>query len=202
MKSREIAIRLVYRDEPYPKPAPARDISNPLGVDLGIAQTMATSNGILYTSPNEESLSIDIREAQKKLSRKISAAIRMGAAAMRAKLDDSNHQVKSRRGRPQYEIRWLGPKTSGYEKAHLRLQVLYDRRNQLRRDFRHRTTTEIVKRATAGGNDLIVTEDLQIANMIRSARRTEADPGRNVRAKSGLNRSSPATGLGKRPGDA
>ena len=33
-----------------------------------------------------------------------------------------------------------------------------------------------------------MTEDLQIAGMTRSARGTESDPGRNVRAKSGLNR--------------
>ena len=102
--------------------------------------------------------------------------------------DGSNHQVKSRRGRPKYEIRWLGPQTSGYRKTRVKLQTLYDRRNQLSRDFRHRTTTEIVKRAIAGGNDLIVTEDLQIAGMTRSARGTESDPGRNVRAKSALNR--------------
>ena len=102
--------------------------------------------------------------------------------------DGSNHQVKSRRGRPKYEIRWLGPQTSGYRKTRVKLQTLYDRRNQLSRDFRHRTTTEIVKRAIAGGNDLIVTEDLQIAGMTRSARGIESDPGRNVRAKSGLNR--------------
>ena len=188
LKKREISVRLVYQDEPYPKPIPAKEISNPLGIDLGVAFTMATSNGLLYTSPNEERLSREIREAQKTLSRKISAAIRTGVAASRAKLDSSNDQMRSKRGRPQYEIKWLGPQTSGYLKAHLRLEGLYERRNQLRHDFRHRVTTEIVKQAVANQNDLLVTEALQITNMTRSARGTQSDPGRNVRAKSALNR--------------
>jgi len=31
-------------------------------------------------------------------------------------------------------------------------------------------------------------EDLQVSNMVRSAKGTKASPGKNVRAKSGLNR--------------
>ena len=179
---------MAYQDEPYPKPTPLEDLSKPLGVDLGITQAMATSNGLLYTSPNEERLSREISDAHKKLSRKISAAIRLGAAASRARLDSSNNQMKSKRGRPQYEIHWLGPQTQGYRKARLRLEGLYERRNRLRHDFRHRGTTEIVKKAIHNGNDLLATEDLRIDNMTRSARGTAESPGRNVRAKSALNR--------------
>ena len=188
LKQHEVSIRLVYRGEPYTKTVPVKELSNPLGVDLGITAAMATSNGILYTSPNEEKLTQEIKAAQNKLSRKISAAIRLGAAVTRARLDGSNNQEISKRGKPQYEVHWPGPQTSGYRKARLRLQTLHEKRNQLRHDFRHRTTTEMIKRATADGNDLLVTEDLRIASMTRSARGTENDPGRNVRAKSALNR--------------
>ena len=38
------------------------------------------------------------------------------------------------------------------------------------------------------GYDLIAMEDLQVRNMTASARGTATNPGRNVRAKSGLNR--------------
>ena len=58
-----------------------------------------------------------------------------------------------------------------------------------RHDFRHRVTTEIIKLAKAQGRDLIAVEDLQISNMTASARGTPTHPGRNVRAKTGLNRS-------------
>ena len=44
--------------------------------------------------------------------------------------------------------------------------------------------------------DLLVAEDLQIANMTKSARGTISQPGRNVRAKSGLNRSILQQGWG------
>ena len=188
LKKRRIEIRLIYQNKHYPKPTPVEELGNPLGVDLGIAAAMATSSWILCTPPNKSKLDQEIKNAQKKLSRKISAAIRLGIAVSRAKLNDSNHQMKSKRGRPQYEIQWLGPQTSGYRKARLGLETLYNRRNRLRHDFRHQTTTEIVKQAISNGNDLLVTEDLRIANMTRSARGTQSDPGRNVRAKSALNR--------------
>jgi putative transposase len=45
--------------------------------------------------------------------------------------------------------------------------------------------------------DLIRVEDLKIKNMVRSARGTIAVPGKNVRAKAGLNRSIHAAGWGR-----
>ena len=48
----------------------------------------------------------------------------------------------------------------------------------------HRLTTALVREY-----DLIIAEDLQITNMTRSARGTVEEPGKNVSAKSGLNRS-------------
>jgi putative transposase len=44
--------------------------------------------------------------------------------------------------------------------------------------------------------DVIRVEDLKIANMTRSARGTAGDPGRNVRAKAGLNREILRSGWG------
>ena len=52
-----------------------------------------------------------------------------------------------------------------------------------RTDFLHRTSTNLVRRA-----DTIAIEDLNVAGMTSSAKGTEDNPGRNVRAKSGLNR--------------
>nr|WP_017975398.1 RNA-guided endonuclease TnpB family protein [Actinopolyspora halophila] len=52
-----------------------------------------------------------------------------------------------------------------------------------RQDFLHRTSTNLVRRA-----DTIAIEDLNVSGMTSSAKGTVDKPGRNVRAKAGLNR--------------
>ena len=189
LRHRKVLVRLTYPQPAYPKPAPVRALSNPRGIDLGIAITAMTSGGTAYTSPNEDKLDKKIRKAQQKLARKRNAAIRLGLAASRAKLDETNHQIVSPRGRPQYQIVWTGPETSAYRKTREQLRRLYNTRNNLRNDFRHRVTTQVVKQATKDQIELLVTENLRIPNMTRSARGSINRPGRNVRSKTGLNRS-------------
>jgi putative transposase len=52
-----------------------------------------------------------------------------------------------------------------------------------RNDFLHKTSTTISKNHT-----VVVLEDLRISNMSKSAKGTKDNPGRNVKAKSGLNK--------------
>jgi putative transposase len=59
------------------------------------------------------------------------------------------------------------------------------------KDWAHKTSTSI-----AGSYDVIRMENLKIANMTRSAKGTLGAPGRNVRAKAGLNRSVLQQGWG------
>ncbi|MBC0234898.1 transposase, partial [Escherichia coli] len=54
----------------------------------------------------------------------------------------------------------------------------------IRRDDLHKVTTTISK-----NHAMSVIEDLKVKNMSRSATGTVSQPGGNVRAKSGLNRS-------------
>jgi transposase len=61
-----------------------------------------------------------------------------------------------------------------------------------RRDWAEKTSTDLARRF-----DLIRVEDLRIKSMVRSARGTIAVPGKNVRAKAGLNRSIHAAGWGR-----
>ena len=65
------------------------------------------------------------------------------------------------------------------------------RETDRRRDWAEKTSTDIARRF-----DLIRVEDLQITNMTRSAKGTPGDPGRNVRAKAGLNRGILRSGWG------
>ena len=65
------------------------------------------------------------------------------------------------------------------------------RETDRRKDWAEKASTDIARRF-----DLIRVEDLQITNMTRSAKGTRGDPGRNVRAKSGLNRGILGSGWG------
>ena len=189
LKGGQIHLRLVYDQPQHPRLTPKDKVQYALGLDLGIALTIASSTGDTYLSPNEQHLAGQIRSAQQRLQRAIAAAIRLGHCGFKAVLDDDNKQLLSSRDKPRRELAWLKTPTKSYLKARETLTGLYERRNALRHDFRHRVTTAIIKLAKAQGRDLIAVEDLQISNMTSTARGTSTNPGRNVRAKSGLNRS-------------
>lgn len=70
------------------------------------------------------------------------------------------------------------------KKAVARLGVIHARIASMRRDFLHQRTTELVR-----NHALIAIEDLTVKSMTASAAGTVEAPGKNVRAKSGLNRS-------------
>ena len=65
------------------------------------------------------------------------------------------------------------------------------RETDRRKDWAEKTSTDLARRF-----DLIRVEDLQITNMTRSAKGTRENPGRNVRAKAGLNRGILGSGWG------
>jgi transposase len=65
------------------------------------------------------------------------------------------------------------------------------RQTDRRKDWVEKTSTYIARHF-----DMIRIEDLKVSKMTRSARGTAADPGRNVRAKAGLNREILRSGWG------
>ncbi|MGT3165245.1 RNA-guided endonuclease InsQ/TnpB family protein [Yersinia enterocolitica] len=74
--------------------------------------------------------------------------------------------------------------SNNWQKQKRKIQRLHSRIANIRRDYLHKVTTTISK-----NHAMIVIEDLKMKNMSRSAAGTINQPGRNVRAKSGLNRS-------------
>ena len=74
--------------------------------------------------------------------------------------------------------------SSNWKKAKARVQKIHTRIANARRDFLHKTTTTISQ-----NHAMVCIEDLQVRNMSRSAAGTTEQPGKNVRAKSGLNKS-------------
>lgn len=76
-------------------------------------------------------------------------------------------------------------------KAAARVAALHAKVRRQRADHAHKTAGALV-----AAYDVIVHENLQITHMTRSARGTIGNPGRNVAAKSGLNRSILDAGWG------
>ena len=74
--------------------------------------------------------------------------------------------------------------SNNWKKTKAKVQRLHARIANARRDYLHKTSTTISK-----NHAMVVVEDLQVSNMSRSAAGTADQPGRNVRAKSGLNKS-------------
>jgi putative transposase len=133
-----------------------RNTSPPVGIDRGVAHTMALSDGRNLDMPPL------LRPGERRRLRKLE----LQAARRRA-------------------LRPPGAPASNRERrTYDRIAALRSRQVRRRNDWLHKKTTDL-----AGHHGLIVVEQLQIRNMTRSARGTIEDPGINVRAKSGLNRS-------------
>ena len=71
-----------------------------------------------------------------------------------------------------------------WKKVKARVQKIHARIGNARRDFLHKTST-----AVSQNHAIVCIEGLQVRNMSKSAAGTTEQPGKNVRAKSGLNKS-------------
>ncbi|MCG9084281.1 RNA-guided endonuclease InsQ/TnpB family protein [Laribacter hongkongensis] len=72
--------------------------------------------------------------------------------------------------------------SNNWKKAKARVQRIHSRIAHVRQDFLHKTTTTISQ-----NHAIVCIEDLKVQNMSKSAAGNAEQPGRNVRAKSGLN---------------
>lgn len=74
--------------------------------------------------------------------------------------------------------------SNNWKKAKAKVQKLHTRIANVRRDYLHKTTTTISQ-----NHAIVCIEDLQVRSLSKSAAGSSEAPGRNVRAKSGLNKS-------------
>lgn len=74
--------------------------------------------------------------------------------------------------------------SANWKKQKRKIARIHQRIADIRRDYQHKATTTI-----CNNHAMVAVEDLRVTNMSKSARGTVAQPGRNVRQKSGLNRS-------------
>lgn len=100
------------------------------------------------------------------------------------------HQVRL----SKYQRRMCHKKkfSSNWKKAKSRISRLQAKIARIRQDYLHKTTTFISK-----SHAMIEIEDLKVKNMSTSASGTVTTPGRNIRQKSGLNRSILDQGWGE-----
>lgn len=82
--------------------------------------------------------------------------------------------------------------SSNWKRAKLRVQKIQNQIANVRNDFLHKASHSISK-----NHALLCVEDLRISNMSRSASGTLEDPGKNVAAKSGLNKAILDQGWGE-----
>ncbi|MFI7013490.1 RNA-guided endonuclease InsQ/TnpB family protein [Streptomyces sp. NPDC050164] len=140
-----------------------------VGIDAGVSLPLALSNGDHQDHGRPPRLPDGTADRDKWLTPKEKAKL------LRLEREAAHRKRLRKRG----------------EKTSRRLQHTYDQIKQLRAkatrralDWQHQTTTYLAR--TYG---VVVVEALTITNMVKSARGTVEEPGKNVKAKAGLNRS-------------
>jgi putative transposase len=74
--------------------------------------------------------------------------------------------------------------SANWKEQKLKVQKIHAKIANVRNDYIHKVSSELSK-----NHAVIVLEDLKVKNMTKSAKGTAQEPGRNVAAKSGLNKS-------------
>ena len=130
---------------------------NPVGIDRGIAKTLALSNSEYVNLPVGEIKNIEKRI--EKLQRRMSKE-------------------------KKFSNKWLKYKNI--------VNKLHNKITRIRHNWLH-----IQSYYLANNHSLIIVEDLNITNMSKSASGSIEEPGKNVKAKAGLNRSILRQGWGQ-----
>ncbi|CAM3730893.1 transposase [Polaromonas hydrogenivorans] len=89
------------------------------------------------------------------------------------------HRLKKYQRRMSRKVKF----SKNWHKAKRRVQNIHTRIGNARKDFLHKKTSAISK-----NHAMVVIEDLQVGNMSRSSKGTTEASGKNVAAKSGLNK--------------
>ena len=92
-------------------------------------------------------------------------------------------KVRNKLAREQRKISRQQKYSNNWRKQKGKIQRIHAKIGRVRKDFLHKLTSSISK-----NHAFIVLEDLRVKNMSASGKGTIEDPGKNVKAKSGLNR--------------
>lgn len=96
---------------------------------------------------------------------------------------NSFKQNQAKLARLQRQLARMVKFSANWKKQKAKISRLHTHIANIRRDYLHKVTTTVSK-----NHAMIVIEDLKVSSMSKSAAGTVDEPGRNVAAKSGLNR--------------
>jgi putative transposase len=96
---------------------------------------------------------------------------------------DSYRRLQVKLARAQRAVRRKKKFSANWKKQQQRVARVHQRIANIRRDHQHKVSTTISK-----NHAMVYVENLKVANMSASAKGTREKPGKNVRAKSGLNK--------------
>jgi len=148
--------------------------------------TITNQGGKWYASIQVEQM-IEIEKHASDSEIGIDAGIKCFAAFSDGTMIDGVHSFRKHEERLAKEQRKLSRKKRGsnnWKKQKIEISKLHHTIANVRSDFLHKLSTEISKNQAK-----VYMEGLQIKNMSASAKGTIEEPGRNVKAKSGLNKS-------------
>ena len=182
LKPRRLDVSLTYQSEP-------KDIRKPtkhsVGIDPGVKQniTAVSNDGTFLQMPGFDSRPHlkTKRRLLRKMQRQRDAALQDGRARFISQ--------KTNTGKTKRRFRWNEQPSQGYLKTLAQLRRVEQKRQDSMRGYQHRLSHQLVR-----DHQAICIEDTATANLTRSAKGTVEQPGRNVRQKSGLNRSILAQG--------
>jgi len=147
--------------------------------------TVSQSGGKWYVSIQTE------REVEQPLPQGGAVGIDMGIARFATLSDGTFYAPLNSFKRQETALRKaqqaMSRKTkfsNNWKKARARVQKIHSRIGNARRDYLHKCSTAISQ-----NHAMVCIEDLQVRNMSKSAKGSAAQPGKQVQAKSGLNKS-------------
>jgi len=148
---------------------PSQHDGSPVGIDAGIVKNFTLSNGETFDLPRNRLIGLQkrIKRAQRTTSRRWAGRPKKG------------HEEKVLRDENGKQL----PKSSRFEKATQKVSKLKLKQRRIREYYLHQFSKEIVKKYST-----ICIEDLNLKNMTKSAKGDAENPGKNVKAKAGLNR--------------
>lgn len=162
------------------QPNRAQASAGSVGVDVGVHHYAALSTGEIIDNPRH------LRQAAARLAKAQRALSRTGWWL----LDATGETIGYSRKTPRRGAR--KKPTAGRLKAQARVARLHAELAERRATTQHLLTKQLATR-----HDVIAIEDLNVAGMTASAKGTLEEPGSNVAAKSGLNRSVLDVGFGE-----
>ena len=182
LKPRRLDVSLTYHSEPKDIGEPTKDS---VGIDPGIKQniTAVSNDGAMWQTPgfNSRPHLKTKRRLLRKMQRQRDAALKHGRARF---ISQKTHTGKTKRRFP-----WTDQPSQGYLNTLTQLRRVEQKRQDSMRGYQPRLSHQLVR-----DHQIVCIEDTKTANTTRSAKGTVEQPGKNVRQKSGLNRSILAQG--------